>query len=289
MRATRAGHATLEHRQGTDMDDHEPDIDTSDRSPSALRCLIVDDEAPARDEMRFLLDRARDAEVVGAAANAAEAGVLVDAIDYDVVFLDIHMPGIDGITFSRELRQRPDGPSVVFVTAYPDHAIEAFQADAVDYLLKPVDEARLDEALTKVARRRGAGRASSEPDGDGRGSDAAANAARRSQRIPVQRGDRTVFVNESDVVLASASRGYSHLQLHSERVLVNFTLADLEQRLSDSFVRVHRSHLVNLEHIRELRPDFSGGVVLVMADAQATTVKVARRQAAAIRRHLGMS
>ena len=271
------------------MDQHEADTERSDRSPSALRCLIVDDEAPARDEMRFLLDRARDAEVVGAAANAAEAGVLVAAIDYDVVFLDIHMPGIDGISFARELRGRPGGPSVVFVTAYPDHAIEAFQADAVDYLLKPLDEARLDEALTKVARRRGAARGEPEPDGDRRVPDGAVSATRRSHRIPVQRGDRTVFVNESEVVLASASRGYSHLQLHSERVLVNFTLVELEQRLSDSFVRVHRSHLVNLEQVRELRPDFSGGVVLVMADAQSTTVKVARRQAAAIRRHLGMS
>lgn len=266
------------------MDEHN--LDRS--SGPALRCLIVDDEAPARDEMRFLLERAVGAEVVGAAANAAEAGVLVDAIDYDVVFLDIHMPGLDGIAFARSLSRRADGPSVVFVTAHPDHAIEAFQADAVDYLLKPLDDERLAEALGKVARRRGRRPAVADDTVDQREPDVATGGSRRSQRIPVQRGDRTVFVNESDVVLASASRGYSYLQLHSERVLVNFTLVELEQRLSDSFARVHRSHLVNLDQVRELRPDFSGGVVLVMADEHGTTVKVARRQAAAIRRHLGL-
>ncbi|MEZ5216348.1 MAG: response regulator [Ilumatobacteraceae bacterium] len=110
---------------------------------ATLRCLIVDDESPARDELRYLLQQLDDVEVVGSAATADEAAVLIDALHHDLVFLDIHMPGMDGLELAERLRGTPGAPAIVFTTAYPDHAVEAFGLDAADYLLKPLDERRL--------------------------------------------------------------------------------------------------------------------------------------------------
>jgi DNA-binding LytR/AlgR family response regulator len=109
-----------------------------------------------------------------------------------------------------------------------------------------------------------------------------------SARLPVQRGERTVFVDEADVVAASTARGYCYLTLSDDRVLVNYTLGDLEERLSSRIARVHRSHLVNLDRVAELRSDYNGGLVVVMDDASSTVVPVSRRHAPDLRRRLGI-
>lgn len=253
-----------------------------------LRCLIVDDESPAREELRYLLKDLPGAEVVGAAATAEEAQVLLDAVAYDVVFLDIRMPGVGGLELARRLAQLDGAPNVVFTTAYPDHAVDAFELSAADYLLKPFDADRLAQALSRVADRRqeaGAPPASPPPEAN--------LAPRRSAepgpaRLPVQRGERTVFVDEQDVVAASAARGYCYLTLAEERVLVNYTLGELEQRLSSRVARVHRSHLINLDRVAELRSDYHGGLVVVMDDRASTVVPVSRRHGPGLRRQLGL-
>ncbi len=247
-----------------------------------LRCLIVDDEAPARDELRYLLQDIDGVLVVGAAATAEEADLLLRAVDYDVVFLDIRMPGIGGLELAKRLAERPGAPDVVFTTAYPDHAVDAFELSAVDYLLKPFDGVRLGQALARV----GSGRVDRPPSDEP--IRPSAQGAGPITRLPIQRGERTVFVDESDVVAASAARGYCYLTLTSERVLVNYSLADLEERLSDRIIRVHRSHLVNLDRVAELRSDYRGGLVLVMDDAAESEVPVSRRHGPELRRKLGL-
>jgi DNA-binding LytR/AlgR family response regulator len=244
---------------------------------SRARCLIVDDEAPAREELRFLLRGFDDVQVVGEATNAEEALVLLRSIPYDVVLLDIRMPGGTGLEVAAALRALARPPAVVFTTAYPDHAVAAFDLAAADYLVKPFDPERLRRALDRAL-------------GDGADEDDARPApppaaSEPLRRIPVQLGDRTVFVDQADVVYASAARGYSSLKLASDRVLVNASLADLERRLP-RFFRAHRSHLVNLDHVRELVPDYRGNLVLVMDDHQASRIEVSRRQARELRRLL---
>lgn len=249
-----------------------------------LRCLIVDDESPARDELRFLLDEAAGVQVVGAAATAEEAAVLIENVDYDLCFLDIRMPGRGGLDLAVELSD-PDrhGPKIVFTTAYPDHAVEAFELSAVDYLLKPFSLERLEQALDRV-RSQSTHRAErpNPPNVE------AAIEERGRHRLPIGRGNRTVFVDESEIVAAAAARGYSYLYLSEERVLVRYTLTELEARLSSSFYRVHRSYLANLNRLLELQADYKGALVLVMNDSKNTRIPVSRRQAHDVRRILRM-
>lgn len=244
------------------------------------RCLIVDDEAPARAELRFLLEGfAEDVQVVGEASNADEAAVLLASVDYDLVLLDIRMPGGTGLDLTRTLRERPDPPAVVFTTAYPDHAVEAFDLAAADYLVKPFDSDRLERALRRALRA---------PAEDEVASATSDTPGAATQRIPVQQAGRTVLISPSAIYYASAARGYSYLKLSTERLLTTYTLAELERRLGADFFRVHRSYLVSLRHVRELVADFQGSLAVVMDDAERSRVEVSRRQAAALRRALGL-
>jgi DNA-binding LytR/AlgR family response regulator len=244
------------------------------------RCLIVDDEAPARAELRFLLQSFPEIQVVGEASNADEASVLLDSVDYDIVLLDIRMPGGTGLDLAHRLRGRDDPPAIVFTTAYPDYAVEAFDLAAADYLVKPFDQERLGRAL-----RRALGTADSD---EPAAVSPPAPTPHVGARIPVQRGGRTVLIDPEAIVYVSASRGYSYLKLTDDRVLTTHTLAELERRLGDRFFRSHRSYLVNLGYVRELMSDYLGGLVLVMDDPERSRVEVSRRQAAALRRALGI-
>jgi len=264
-------------------------IDPTDEKD--LRCLIVDDEAPARDELRFLVDAAEGVAVVGAAATAEEAAVLLKNVEYDICFLDIRMPGQSGLDLAADLAGSllPPGqqrPAVIFTTAYPDHAVDAFELSAVDYLLKPFSAERLEQAIDRVRNRPVRAGHEEQTPMTPTGRDTDANYA--ENRLPIERGDRTVFVNESEIVAAAAARGYTYLYLAEERVLVRQTLTELEERLSDSFYRVHRSYLANLNQLVELRPDYKGSLVLVMNDSERTRIPVARRQAQDLRRILGV-
>lgn len=245
------------------------------------RCLIVDDEAPAREELRYLLQSFPEVQVVGEATTIDEAELLLDSLHYDVVLLDIRMPGGTGLDLATRLRDRADPPAVVFTTAYPDHAVEAFDLAAADYLVKPFDEERLGRALRRALSDVGD---DDEPPPRSRGKATPAV----GRRIPIQHAGRTVLIEPDAIYYASASRGYSYLKLADDRVLTTYTLADLERRLRTGFFRCHRSYLVHLRHVRELVSDYQGGLVLVMDDRQHSRVGVSRRQASTLRRALGI-
>lgn len=246
------------------------------------RALIVDDEAPARAELRYLLEEFNQVQVVGEATNGEEALLLLRSLDYDLVLLDIRMPGGTGLEVAAALRQLPHPPRVIFTTAYPDHAVEAFDLSAADYLVKPFDADRLGRALDR-ALARGTEDSRPPPVGSRPPPD-----LEPLVRIPVQRDGRTVLVDRTAIVYASAVRGYSYLKLADERLLVSFSLNELERRLRGHFFRTHRSYLVNLDHVRELVPDFKGALVLVMNDRQRSRVEVSRRQARELRRRFGI-
>ncbi|CAN5919148.1 LytTR family DNA-binding domain-containing protein [soil metagenome] len=245
------------------------------------RCLIVDDEAPAREELRYLLQSFPDVQVVGEATNADEAELLLDSLRYDVVLLDIRMPGGTGLDLATRLRSMANPPAVVFTTAYPDHAVEAFDLAAADYLVEPFDGAFLGRALRRALSDV---HDDDEPPPQSGGDPVPPG----GPRIPIQRAGRTVLIEPEAIYYASASRGYSYLKLIDDRVLTTYTLADLARRLSSGFFRCHRSYLVHLRHVRELVSDYQGGLVLVMDDTERSRVEVSRRQAAALRRRLGV-
>jgi DNA-binding LytR/AlgR family response regulator len=252
------------------------------------RALIVDDEAPARAELRYLLEEVGGVQVVGEATNGEEALLLLGSLDYDLVLLDVRMPGGSGLEVAKALRDLPRRPQVIFTTAYPDHAVDAFDLAAADYLVKPFDADRLRRALGRAL-------AHAEPQADSSPADEspAVHAPPSSDveplvRIPVTKDGRTVLVDGAAIVYASAARGYSYLKLADERLLVTFSLNELERRLRGHFFRTHRSYLVNLDHVRELVPDFQGSLVLVMDDRQRSRVEVSRRHARELRRRLGL-
>jgi DNA-binding LytR/AlgR family response regulator len=248
-----------------------------------LRALIVDDEYPAREELRYLLRSFPEIEIVGEAAAPDEALELIRNIRYDLCFIDIRMPGGSGLDLVKELSQVSHRPAVIFVTAYPDHAVEAFDLDAVDYLLKPFDEARLGRALQRIVERgaeagSGEHQATAEQEPGDAGLD----------KIPVPVEDRTILMDVDDVIYATAARGYSYLVTSTGRHLVPHSLAELERRLGGrGFFRTHRAYLINLNRARAIEPDFAGALQVVM-DNNAERVPVSRRQARSLRRLLGM-
>jgi DNA-binding LytR/AlgR family response regulator len=269
------------------------------------RCLIVDDESPAREELRHLLDGFDDVVVVGEATTAEEAEVLIGSVAYDLVLLDIRMPGMGGLELARALAGSASPPAVVFTTAYADHAVEAFDLEAADYLVKPFDRDRLRRAVDRALEQRaerGVDVSADDDTADAEGTNGAVSGTSTATptvaRIPVHKGGRILLVEEPRIAYAEAARGYAYLklvtpnvgqvQLADDRLLTSYTLHDLEERFSDAFVRTHRSFLVNLRHVREVVPQVGGTLTLVMGDRDRSHVPVARRQAADLRRRLGV-
>lgn len=216
---------------------------------AGLRVLVVDDEAPALDELSYLLSQQPTVATVDTAPDATAALRCLHERAYDAVFLDIRMPGLDGMELARLLRRFADPPAVIFVTAFDTYAIEAFEVRAHDYLLKPLSSERLAEALTKVA-----GGMPPAADGD----DMAV--------LPVETGGLTRLVDRDDVCWVEANGDYVRLHtLDGGGHLVRVPLAVLEERWAPAgFARIHRSHLVALRHVTQLRTE-PGGLVARVA------------------------
>ena len=260
----------------------------------SLRVLVVDDEQLAREELCFQLNLAGDVDIVGQATNGPEALAASDQLEPDVVFLDVQMPGLTGFEVARSLLERADdAPVVVFVTAYDQHAVEAFEVNAVDYLLKPVDPGRLQQALARVRRRLAAGRA------DG-GEPRLLNeqveqivkmmASRQSRReqVAVKAGERFWLVQADEIIYASLADESITIVTGQVAGTSNYrTLDDLQARLDpETFWRVHRSHLVNINKIKEIVPWFSRNYILRMKGAKSTDIPVSRSQTKRLREYL---
>jgi DNA-binding LytR/AlgR family response regulator len=211
-----------------------------------LRVLVVDDERPALDELAWLLGRdARIGDVL-TTDSAAEALRLLQEDPVDAVFMDIRMPGLTGLDLARVLSRFKEPPPVVFVTAYDEHAVSAFDLNAVDYVLKPVREDRLAEAVRRVVDARGP----AAPD--------------ESDNIAVELGGRTRFVSRSEVRYVEAQGDYARLHTAAGSHLLRVPLTALEDEWRDAgFVRIHRSLLVALAHVEEVRMDAGRCSVLV--------------------------
>jgi two-component system response regulator LytT len=260
-----------------------------------LRILIVDDEQLARDELCYQLERQHDIEVVGQAGNGLEAITAVERQDPDLVFLDIQMPGLSGFEVARRLLERlQEPPALVFVTAFDQHAIEAFEVNAVDYLLKPVDGSRLEQALERARRRVESERSnpavSPTPLNDQLDQIVKMMAARqiRREQVAIKVGEKFMLVQAEEIIYASlADESINIVTGQVAGMSNNRTLDDLQARLDpEVFWRVHRSHLVNINKIKEIVPWFSRNYILRMKDAKATEIPVSRAQTKRLREYL---
>ncbi|MGD9906124.1 MAG: LytR/AlgR family response regulator transcription factor [Vicinamibacterales bacterium] len=236
----------------------------------SLRALVVDDEAPARARLTQLLVERGDIEVVGEAEDGVDALERIQALAPDVVFLDIQMPGCSGLDVAASIGAPP--PAVIFCTAFDQHAVDAFELQAVDYLLKPVTRARLDAALGRVLRP-----AAPEP---GAGADPGpppSSAAGAPSRFLARRGARFHVVPAADVVAFSFDDGQTRLHTATDHLWMQPTLAQLVRRLDpQQFFQVSRAVVVRLDAIREAKPNSDGTGQIVLSNG--TAVDVSRRR-----------
>lgn len=247
-----------------------------------LKTLIVDDEYPARNELRFLLEKYDYVQIVGEATNAREAMLLIHALDYSIVFLDIAMPGLSGLELSKTIAEMNRHPLIVFVTAHEEYAIEAFGVNAVDYLLKPVDTRRLDKTMAKVLQL-------TQTNPPVKPAEPTEEKRKSIGLIPVEHKGKTILVDEKNIVYLFASNDYTFIKTNKEKYLTRFTLKDLEKRLNPHlFFRCHRSYLVNIKKAKEVVPMVNGTLVLVVDDNEKSEVPVSRSQSKTIRSLLGM-
>lgn len=225
-----------------------------------LTVLAVDDEQPALDELAFLLGGDPRVGTVLRCRNATDALKVLQEQQIDALFVDIAMPGLSGLELAAVLKRFREAPPIVFVTAHAERAVDAFELNAIDYLLKPIREERLREAVRRIAE---SGAAPAEDD-----------------TIPVELGGITRFVSRSEVRFVEAQGDYSRLHTPSGNHLVRIPISTLEERWSEAgFIRIHRSYLVALRHIDEVRTE--AGRCIVVIDGQELTAS--RRMAPTLR------
>jgi two-component system LytT family response regulator len=263
-----------------------------------LRALIVDDEPRARSHLRDLLGDVEDVELVGEASTASEAEKLLLAVEHDLVFLDIRMPGMDGMSAAEIFLSLPKKPFVVFTTAYDEYAARAFELGAADYLLKPVSKARLQKAVNRARELKAGSEAVGVSGGEegavASGAEAAAGIAptapgRRVEYVTAKDGERMILVRPDDVSFFSVEGEIIRVTTADQTlVAIAPSMDQLEQTLTDlDFFRVHRGYLVNLRRVAEVVPLNNRTYELVMRDRRGSRVPVSRRKAVELRDLLG--
>ncbi len=236
-----------------------------------LKAIIVDDEAPARSELNFLLDETGEVEVVAEAANVREAIEKLRDVGADIMFLDVNMPGANGLQLADALRKLKYPPYIIFVTAYSEFAVKAFEVEATDYLVKPVETDRLLKAINKVKQLI-----------------AAQGRSTANERIPVEKGGKKLLVPANKIHYIMAKDDYSYLHTENDRYLSTVSLAQLESKLEPlGFFRVHRRYLVNLSCVEEV-DSVSGGTLLLTLTGEEEKIPVSRRRAASLKKALGL-
>jgi two-component system LytT family response regulator len=245
-----------------------------------INTLLVDDESIANPRLSKMLAGYPFVKIIGTAENGTEAVALINTLKPDLVFLDIRMPGIDGFTVLEQLACKP---MIVFVTAYDEYAIKAFEVNSVDYLLKPVDEQRLEITLQRIIEK--------EP----REIDtltqikhllALSQVPEKISTIPVKIGNKINLVRIADVCFFEAKDKYVYIHTPTAALLIDYSLSYLQDRLPSEFLRVHRSFIINKLHIREIHKYFKGTFLIQMNDLENTKIKTAYSYSETIRTKL---
>lgn len=245
-------------------------------APDALRVLIVDDEPPARERLGRMLAGMPDVAVVGEAGNGVEALAACSRLAPDVVLLDIRMPGMDGIETARHLNAYDEPPAVIFVTAHEEHALAAFEAQAVGYLLKPVRQEQLARAVQRAARVAASQllRVAEQ-----------AQLGRRRQQVAARLGDQLRLIPVEDIYYFAAGQKYVTVRHRGGSDLIDESLRALAAEFAPDFVRIHRNSLVAARHVAAIERSAEGQYLVRMKDC-AEALPVSRRHATEALRHL---
>lgn len=248
-----------------------------------IRALIVDDEVSARSRLARLLESCPPIQVEGTAANGLIALNQIATLKPDVVFLDVQMPGMTGFEMLRALPGDVAQPHIVFITAYEQHALAAFEADAIAYLLKPVQREKLVHIVERLERLCGDG----EKEDRQPFQKLASEFSPPLRQVVVREGNRFLLLRPAEIVFFQIEEGIARAFTPTDSFSVNFQIAELEASLPvDKFFRASRSTLINLDRIREVRPFFKSTFIVVMNDAAHTEIHVGERRAKALRHRI---
>ncbi len=249
-----------------------------ERATAVLTVIIADDEQLAQEELAYLLKDFEDIEVLGTAGNGLEAFELVQKLEPDLIFLDVQMPGLDGLSVVRRLREKNiELPHVIFTTAFDQYAVEAFRLEAMDYLLKPIERGRLEATLERVRRAAQERQKAAPPESP--------RLNPQRTKLLLRHANRNFIVDAQDIVYATIDNGLITLVTTTMEGHSNYkTIEDLQANLDrDTFWRVHRSYLVNINRIKEVVPWFKSSFQLRMDDKKQTEVPVSRVQTKRLR------
>jgi DNA-binding LytR/AlgR family response regulator len=256
-----------------------------------LKVFIVDDETPARAELRYLLEQFADVQVIGEAASGEEAIEIIPEVEPDAVFLDIHLHDRDGVDVAQELFESTvHPPIIIFASAYEIHAVRAFELEAVDYIVKPFSEHRLAKTMNRVRKLLAQRTQTRSLMIEERISTLLQTVLSDQQprRIPVEKNGKILLIDPNEIVFATVEGRYATIYTELEQYTTSFTLQELESRLSaHQFFRTHRAYIVNLSRTAELVPWFKGAVHLIMQDRRKTEVPVSRSAVKEVKRRLG--
>ncbi len=243
-------------------------------SESLYKVLVVDDEAPARDRLKRLLDEFEGYECVGEAGHGLKALEMYDELRPHVILMDIRMPGMDGIEATRHLSELEEPPAVIFTTAYNEYAIDAFDAQAIAYLMKPVRREKLERALDHASRL-------THRQLDTLATEAATNAPRT--HLSARIGDRLRLIPWEDIRYFQADQKYVSIALENEEILIDDSLKSLEEEFGDRVFRIHRNALVVISHLHALERQQDGSQQ-VLIDGGKKSLAVSRRHVASLRK-----
>ncbi len=257
----------------------------ADAAKATLSAVIVDDEPLARDELSYLLKNIAGVEVAGQGKNGLEAVSLIKELEPDVVFLDVQMPGLDGLGVVRRLIEKKIPlPHIIFATAYDQYAVRAFELEAVDYLLKPFDKARLGKAIERVHKLVESRQSQAPEKMEALIESLQTQKSPRPAKLILRAQNRMLMVDAEDVVYATIEDGVITVVTREMEGMSNYgTIDELEAALPDSFWRAHRSYLVNINRIREVVPWFKSQFMLRMDDKKQSQVPVSRKQTQRLR------
>jgi DNA-binding LytR/AlgR family response regulator len=247
-----------------------------------IRSFLADDEQAARLRLRRLLDDYPQIQIVGEAANGIEAVEAIERLQPQLLFLDIEMPGLSGFEVLKALSINTPRPLTIFVTGFHEHALEAFRARAIAYLLKPVEEDHLREMIARAGRL--ADSVSSREEEDRNVSRLLGDDLSPMEQIVARKANRVFLLDPMEAVVFYMDSGIVRVRVENDTFWVNYQLGELEQALAPrGFFRARRSSLVNLKRVKEIRSDPRSSFVLVMRDAKNTEVEVSERQGRALR------
>ena len=240
----------------------------------SIRTILIDDERLARNELKKLLQEFGEIEVIDEAANAQEGIEKIERHNPDLIFLDIQMPGKTGFELLEELDR---APKVIFTTAYDEFALKAFEVNALDYLLKPVEPKRLSDAIQKVQQDQGHETSSSNGHSSTNGTATRNTLLNDEDQVFVKDGERCWFVKLNEIRLFESVGNYAKVFFGPNKPLILKSLNSLEERLDDKvFFRANRKHIINMRWIEKIEPYFNGGLLLELKGGE--KIEVSRRQ-----------